>query len=121
MILKVGIPQVEADMHRAKNLIEMTTLTVTIIIEMIMRIALMGIRNMGAKADATPRRRKGNLPKSWACLIFNGYPTLPSRDRATKLCASMANSMGRCCNTSRAKPFTIKAKASSSPMPRCRQ
>ena len=48
-------------------------------------------------------------------------PTLPSREMATRLCASIANSIGSACSTSRQKPLTTSATASSSPTPRARQ
>src|SRR5690606_36550890 len=49
------------------------------------------------------------------------HPTLPSSETATNFCASTANSMGRCCKTSRQNPLTISVSASSSGMPRWRQ
>jgi hypothetical protein len=48
-------------------------------------------------------------------------PTLPSRLMPTSFCASTANSIGSCCNTSRQKPLTIIETASSFARPRCRQ
>lgn len=44
------------------------------------------------------------------------HPTLPSSEIPTSFWASTANSMGKCCITSRQKPFTISASASSSPI-----
>ena len=57
------------------------------------------------------------------CFWFgrNRHPTDPSNEIATRLCASMANSIGRACSTSRQKPLTTRATASSSSMPRDRQ
>src|SRR3984957_7825071 len=49
------------------------------------------------------------------------HPTLPSRLIAISFCASTANSIGNCCSTSRTKPLTISAVASSPDRPRCRQ
>jgi hypothetical protein len=49
------------------------------------------------------------------------HPTLPSRLIVMSFCASTANSIGNCCNTSRTKPLTISAVASSADRPRCRQ
>src|SRR3546814_19481348 len=49
----------------------------------------------------------------------SGHPTLPSRLIPSNFCASTANSIGSCCNTSFAKPLTISATASSCPSPRC--
>src|SRR5690606_22392028 len=49
------------------------------------------------------------------------HPTLPSSEIATRLCASMANSIGSACKTSRQNPLTTSATASSSPTPRERQ
>ena len=51
-------------------------------------------------------------------LLFLGQPTLPSREMPTSFWASTANSMGSCCSTSRQKPLTTRATASSSGMPR---
>src|SRR5690606_10745831 len=50
-----------------------------------------------------------------------GYPTLPSRLIEISFCVSTMNSIGRCCSTSRTKPLTISATASSSERPRCMQ
>src|SRR5262249_32191637 len=47
------------------------------------------------------------------------HPTDPSRLMATSFCASTANSMGSSCRTSRTKPLTSNATASSSGRPRC--
>jgi len=49
------------------------------------------------------------------------YPTEPSSEIPTSFWASTANSIGSCCSTSRQKPLTTRATASSSPMPRWRQ
>ena len=49
------------------------------------------------------------------------HPTLPSSEIAISFCASTANSIGSCCSTSRTKPLTISAVASSPDSPRCRQ
>ena len=49
------------------------------------------------------------------------HPTLPSSEIAISFCASTANSIGSCCSTSRTKPLTISAVASSADRPRCRQ
>src|SRR5271163_3148086 len=49
------------------------------------------------------------------------HPTLPSRLMAISFCASTANSIGSCWSTSRTKPLTISAVASSPDSPRCRQ
>src|SRR3546814_7882105 len=46
------------------------------------------------------------------------HPTLPSRLIPRSFWASTANSMGSCCSTSRQKPFTISATASSAESPR---
>ena len=42
-----------------------------------------------------------------------GHPTEPSNEIPNSFCASTANSIGSCCSTSRAKPFTISATAAS--------
>src|SRR5690606_896117 len=47
------------------------------------------------------------------------HPTLPSRLIPNRFCASTANSIGSCCNTSLARPLTISATASSCKRPRC--
>ena len=52
-------------------------------------------------------------------LIFNIYPTLPSKLIPTSFCASTANSIGSCCNTSLQNPFTINPTASSGFNPLC--
>ena len=44
-------------------------------------------------------------------------PTLPSSETAISFCASTANSIGNCCSTSRTKPLTITAVASSAVKP----
>ncbi len=49
------------------------------------------------------------------------YPTLPSSEIEISFCASTANSIGSCCNTSLTKPLTTSAVASSADMPRCWQ
>src|SRR5579871_2332549 len=49
------------------------------------------------------------------------HPTLPSSETPTSFWASTANSIGRCCSTSRQKPLTISATASSADRPRWRQ
>ncbi len=49
------------------------------------------------------------------------HPTLPSRLIVMSFCASTANSIGNCCNTSRTKPLTMSAVASSADRPRCKQ
>ncbi len=51
----------------------------------------------------------------------SGYPTLPSSVMLSSFCASTANSIGSCRNTSLQKPLTIRFTASSVDMPRCRQ
>src|SRR5581483_899769 len=48
-------------------------------------------------------------------------PTLPSSEIEISFCASTANSIGSCCSTSRTKPLTTRAVASSADMPRCWQ
>jgi ABC-type hemin transport system ATPase subunit len=48
-------------------------------------------------------------------------PTLPSRLMLSSFCASTANSIGRCRNTSLQKPLTIMLTASSVDRPRWRQ
>ena len=52
-------------------------------------------------------------------LFDSHYPTLPSRLIATSFCASTANSIGNFCITSRTKPLTSRATASSWLNPRC--
>ncbi len=47
------------------------------------------------------------------------HPTDPSSEIPSSFCASTANSIGNCCSTSRAKPFTISATALSESSPRC--
>ena len=47
------------------------------------------------------------------CLDQFDHPTLPSRLIPSSFCASTANSIGSCFSTSRAKPLTISATASS--------
>jgi len=47
------------------------------------------------------------------------HPTLPSREIATSFWASTANSIGSFCMTSRTKPLTSSATASSCDRPRC--
>lgn len=49
----------------------------------------------------------------------SAHPTLPSSEIEISFCASTANSIGSCCSTSRTKPFTISAVASSADSPRC--
>ncbi len=49
------------------------------------------------------------------------YPTEPSRLTEISFCASTANSIGNCCNTSLTKPLTTSAVASSAESPRWRQ
>src|SRR5579872_2902240 len=49
------------------------------------------------------------------------HPTLPSSEIAISFCASTANSIGNCCSTSRTKPLTMIAVASSPDRPRCWQ
>src|SRR6476620_4153827 len=49
------------------------------------------------------------------------HPTEPSRDTPISFCVSAMNSIGSCCSTSRTKPLTISATASSADRPRCRQ
>jgi len=46
------------------------------------------------------------------------HPTLPSSDMPSSFCASTANSIGSCIITSRQKPLTISATASSALRPR---
>src|SRR4029078_4280871 len=53
--------------------------------------------------------------------VHRAHPTLPSRLMDMSFCASTANSIGNCCNTSLTKPLTTKAVASSADLPRCRQ
>src|SRR5262249_38853849 len=48
-------------------------------------------------------------------------PTEPSRLIEISFCASTANSIGSCCSTSRTKPLTTSATASSCESPRCMQ
>src|SRR5258708_14079476 len=64
----------------------------------------------GADGDSAAAGRVGAAP-----------PTLPSSLMAISFCASTANSIGSCCSTSRTKPLTINAVASSAERPRCRQ
>lgn len=52
-------------------------------------------------------------------VFYGAHPTLPSRLIATSFCASTANSIGSFCMTSRTKPLTSRATASSSERPRC--
>ena len=70
----------------------------------------------GTAGGRRRRRRGGERLKDSA-----SHPTLPSRLIATSFCASMANSIGSACSTSRQKPLTTSATASSSSMPRWRQ
>src|SRR5690606_22670975 len=49
------------------------------------------------------------------------HPTLPSSEIEISFCVSTMNSIGRCCSTSRTKPLTMSATASSSFRPRCWQ
>ena len=49
------------------------------------------------------------------------HPTLPSSEMPISFCASTANSIGSFCITSRQKPLTISATASSVERPRWRQ
>ena len=49
------------------------------------------------------------------------HPTDPSRETPISFCVSAMNSIGSCCSTSRTKPLTISATASSSDRPRCWQ
>ena len=49
---------------------------------------------------------------------IDAHPTLPSRLIPSSFCASTANSIGSCFNTSRAKPLTISATALSASSPR---
>ena len=49
------------------------------------------------------------------------HPTLPSRLTSSSFCASTANSIGSFCSTSRTKPLTSSATASSSGTPRARR
>src|SRR5205814_1019001 len=62
------------------------------------------------------RRRQGTAFGAATC-----QPTLPSSEMAMSFCASTANSIGKCCNTSFTKPLTMSATASSAESPRCRQ
>src|SRR3982750_1852479 len=48
-------------------------------------------------------------------------PTLPSSEIEISFCVSTMNSIGKCCSTSRTKPLTISATASSSLRPRWAQ
>src|SRR3569623_854676 len=74
-------------------------------------------------------RRKGFPPRRLDQRQFFGshgavqrdgiHPTLPSRLIATSFWASTANSIGSCCSTSRTKPLTSRATASSWLSPRC--
>ena len=49
------------------------------------------------------------------------HPTEPSSEMPISFCVSAMNSIGKCCNTSRTKPLTMSATASSSLSPRCMQ
>ena len=49
------------------------------------------------------------------------HPTLPSSEMPISFCVSAMNSIGRCCSTSRTKPLTTRAIASSCDSPRWRQ
>ena len=46
------------------------------------------------------------------------HPTDPSSEMPISFCVSAMNSIGSCCNTSRTKPLTISATASSCERPR---
>ncbi len=63
------------------------------------------------------------LPQRHIGYIYDGllHPTLPSSETAISFCASTANSIGNCCSTSRTKPLTMSAVASSAESPRCMQ
>lgn len=52
-------------------------------------------------------------------VLRDPHPTLPSKLIATSFCASTANSIGSFCITSRTKPLTSRATASSCDRPRC--
>ena len=64
---------------------------------------------------------KMNVARSELLFQSVHYPTLPSRLIEISFCASTANSIGNCCNTSLTKPLTTRAVASSAVMPRWRQ
>src|SRR4029079_2554962 len=51
--------------------------------------------------------------------MLSAHPTLPSSELPIIFCVSAMNSIGSCCSTSRTKPLTISAVASSALMPRC--
>ena len=73
------------------------------------------LRREGAlRAHCLAKRRVGRVDDRL-------HPTLPSSEIAISFCASTANSIGNCCSTSRTKPLTISAVASSADRPRCRQ
>src|SRR5262249_52996571 len=55
------------------------------------------------------------------CMAYLDQPTEPSRLMPISFCVSALNSIGRCCSTSRTKPLTISAIASSALKPRCLQ
>ena len=67
------------------------------------------------------RRRIVRLGQPNASPRASDQPTLPSSEIAINFCASTANSIGSCCKTSRTKPLTIRAVASSAESPRCMQ
>lgn len=60
-----------------------------------------------------------SLSQKFALDNGNAHPTLPSNEIPSSFCASTANSIGSCLSTSRAKPLTINATASSAESPRC--
>ena len=64
------------------------------------------------------RRHRRTLNQSEQNETNANHPTLPSRLIPNNFCASTANSIGSCCSTSRAKPLTISATASSWLRPR---
>lgn len=66
-------------------------------------------------------QRRSRKPQNAALDPARHHPTDPSSEIATSCCASMANSIGSACNTSRQNPLTTSATASSSSMPRWRQ
>ena len=71
----------------------------------------------GLRSQSTSRKR---LPAG-LCMAYLDQPTEPSRLMPISFCVSAMNSIGKCCSTSRTKPLTIIATASSPLKPRCRQ
>src|SRR5262245_46599053 len=72
------------------------------------------------KAGLALRRRRCRQPRH-GLRRAPAHPTEPSSDMPINFCVSAMNSIGSCCSTSRTKPLTISATASSSLKPRCRQ